>query len=44
MERKWYPQRFDEGEMNAEEMDKVITGFLAGRGPFLDGPCSGLCQ
>jgi hypothetical protein len=44
MERKWYPQRFDRGETNAEEMDKVITGFLFIRGPFLYDQCSGLCQ
>ena len=44
MEREWYPRRFDEGETNAEEMDKVITGFLVGRGPLSDDQCSGLCQ
>jgi hypothetical protein len=32
------------GETNAEEMGEVNTGFLVGRGPFFDGPFSGLCR
>ena len=44
MGRGGYPQRFDRGETNAEEMDKVIIGCPFSGGPSPDVQFSGLRQ
>ena len=44
MGRGGYPRRFDRGETNAEEMDKVIIGCPFSGGPSPDVQFSGLRQ